>query len=124
MPARGSKHHNYKGGYWIQKTGLYRKGNASYLHKKACANYRNWFLDAFGYLFCEVCKVNSSLQFSTHHIYFASRFPRHPELHNPKNLILVCIDCHADFHSGKLNDIFLQLERKRGLKKLFGVNVK
>jgi len=57
--------------------------------------------------------------YAAHHIYFASRYPKHPQLHNFKNLILVCDSCHALFHGGGLKDVFERLEEERGLKELF-----
>ena len=75
------------------------------------------------YPFCENCGVNQNgtMKFETHHIYFASRCPRHKELHNPKNLILLCIGCHNDFHASKRKEDFKRIEKKRSLKKLFNL---
>ena len=75
------------------------------------------------YPFCEICHVNQmgTLKFEVHHIYFASLYPQHPQLHNFLNLIHICIQCHNDLHAGKKSkEVFERLERERGLKKLFG----
>jgi predicted HNH restriction endonuclease len=90
-------------------------------HYRACSNYRKVFLEKNQYLFCEVCKVNQNgaKRFEVHHIYYASRYPKHKELHNHKNLIMLCISCHNNFHSGVYKDKFKELEKERGLKKLF-----
>lgn len=88
-------------------------------HRDACREYREWFLSEHWYLYCELCGISSALAFSTHHIYYASRYPKHPQLHNFKNLILLCTFCHSAFHQEKLNDKFLQLEKECGLKELF-----
>ncbi len=91
-------------------------------HLRACSAYKKAFFDKNGRLFCEVCRANEmqTMKFETHHIYFASKYPRHVELHNPKNLILVCIQCHNNFHAGKKYQVvFERLERTRGLKELF-----
>lgn len=90
-------------------------------HMRACKKYRKWFLEKNSYEFCEVCKKSNAFVYNTHHIYYASRYPKHPQLHNFRNLIFVCIQCHNDFHSGKLNQKFLELEKERGLKELFGL---
>lgn len=103
------------------------KGKRTYtgLHLRACAKYRKDFKSKHDYLFCEVCGVNQNgtPRFEVHHIYFASLFPKHKELHNFKNLILICIGCHNKFHSSKLKEEFKVLEKERGLKELFGVKV-
>ena len=90
-------------------------------HLRACSKYRKKFLSEKGYLFCESCGVNQNgtPKFEVHHIYYASLYPRHKELHNEKNLILLCIQCHNDFHSSKRKDEFKILEKERGLKELF-----
>lgn len=89
------------------------------LHQEACTNYKRAYYEKNGHLACEVCGRGNAFRYQTHHIYYASRFPRHKHLHNPKNLILVCETCHEKFHSGELYDMFLELEAFRGLKALF-----
>lgn len=90
-------------------------------HGRACADYRKKLLEKHDHLTCEICGCNSNgtPRFETHHIYFASRFPKHKELHNPLNLINVCTTCHSKFHKGELKDKFNKLEQSRGLKELF-----
>lgn len=115
----GSGNPFYKHGYYSKK-GLYHSSSKiAGLHTRACAKYKKYFLSLHNFLFCEVCGVNGGTIFSTHHIYFASRFPKHPELHNFKNLILVCYKCHRKFHANSLEDTFKKLEFERGLKILF-----
>lgn len=75
-------------------------------------------MDTHGYAFCEVCG-RSDRPTSVHHIYYASKFPKHKNLHNFRNLILVCIPCHKAFHSGEYKIQFTRLEEERGLKELF-----
>ena len=60
-------------------------------HMLACKKYKKEFIARNGYQFCEVCRVNQNgtPRFEVHHIYFASLYPKHPELHNPKNMVLV-----------------------------------
>lgn len=89
-------------------------------HLRACSKYRKAFLQKNDYIFCEVCGVNSSMRFEVHHIYFASLYPKHENLHDFRNLILVCIQCHNNFHAGKkYKEQFERLEKDRGLKELF-----
>lgn len=98
------------------------KRDRNSLHQYSCLKYKKDFLSKNEYPFCEVCLVNSNgtHRFEVHHIYFASRFPRHPELHNFKNLIHLCIKCHQKFHAGKnYQEEFEKLEKDRGLKELF-----
>lgn len=87
----------------------------------------DWQLDQHGYTFCEHCqKSNGVYKFEVHHIIFRSEAPKHEHLHNPKNLIILCSDCHNgnknSFHSNKdkrnyliekrkLDDLFLWLKQ-------------
>lgn len=115
----GKKNPAYRNGKSV--TGL-RKYTG--IHLRACSKYRKAFLEKHGYLFCEICSINSmgTQKFEVHHIYYASLYPKHKELHNFKNLILICIKCHNDLHSGKMrSEVFLKLEKDRGLKELFKI---
>ena len=101
------------------------KNGTANKHLNECKRYRKEFLEKYDYAFCEVCKVNrqGTPRFEVHHIYFASRFPKHKNLHDNKNMIHICIKCHRKFHNGnEFNNIFLKLEKERGLKELFYEN--
>jgi len=88
-------------------------------------DYGKRFLDNFltkhGYYFCEVCG-NPNGRLHIHHLYFRSRIPKHPEVNNEKNLLLVCEDCHLKFHGQQLKSVFNKLEKERGLKELYEVH--
>lgn len=113
---KGKNNPAYRNGTYMGS----KKRNQS-VHMNACKKYRKAFLAKHEYLFCEVCKTNANgtPRFEVHHIYFASLYPRHKELHNFQNLIMVCIQCHNNFHSSKYKDKFEELEKERGLKELF-----
>ena len=86
-------------------------------HARACAKYRKEFIEKNSYLYCEYCGTSNSPRFETHHIYFASEKPNHPELHNCLNLCLICLKCHNNFHAHKyLRD---KLIKERNLNDLF-----
>lgn len=104
------------------RNGLRIQGTYTVKHMRACAKYRKEFLKKYDYLFCEHCKTNNALRFETHHIVWASEAPKHPELHNTKNLILLCILCHNDFHRHK--DLRKYLVEERKLKELFSTGSK
>ncbi len=74
-----------------------------------------------GYLHCENCKTSNSIKFECHHLVFRSEKPLHENLHKRDNLILLCIQCHNDFHKSKTlrNDIV----SSRKLNILFGDDV-
>lgn len=116
----GKKNPAYRNGYYTNKKIKAGKSTTK-KHTNACARYRRNFLKNNDYAFCEICKVNSNgtPRFEVHHIYFASKYPKHPELHNFKNLIHICIQCHNDLHSSKIKDIFNKIEEDRGLIELF-----
>lgn len=91
-------------------------------HMRACAKYRKAFMETHDWMFCELCHANETMtpKFEVHHIYFASLYPKHPQLHNFKNLILLCLRCHNNMHAGNKNrKEFENLERNRKLKELF-----
>ncbi len=76
----------------------------------------------YGYLHCELCgRINCNLH--THHIVYKSEAAKHPELHNERNLILVCADgigyhgCHEKLHADKKKRE--KLVQERNLKELF-----
>lgn len=115
---KGKKNPSYRNGFAMS-------GKRTYIgiHLRACSKYRKEFLGKNDYLFCEICGVNTNgtLKFEVHHIYFASLYPKHKELHNPLNLVLVCIKCHNKFHSSRYREEFNKIEEERGLKELFKV---
>lgn len=118
----GKGNPNYKNGSYTFSNFQNRKSKTAFKHLNECKRYRKEFIDKNGYQFCEVCKVNENgtSKFEVHHIYFASRFPKHPNLHNNKNLIHICKECHLKFHNGnEYESVFERLEKERGLKKLF-----
>jgi hypothetical protein len=116
-----SKNPNYRNGKYTFKNFQNRKNITSFRHLNACSKYRRKFIKEHDYQFCEICGVNKNgtVRFEVHHIYSASSHPKHKELHNSKNLIHICKECHLKFHQGLYKDKFLQLEKERGLKKLF-----
>lgn len=52
-------------------------------------------------LCCEMCKTDKSIAFSVHHIIYRSERPRHKNLHDLKNLLFLCHDCHEKLHDHK-----------------------
>lgn len=99
-----------------------KQSSQTSIHLSACSRYRKDFLKKNDYLFCEQCKINQNgtSRFQVHHIYFASQYPRHTELHNFKNMILLCLECHQKFHAGNTYKLeFEKLEKERRLKNLF-----
>jgi hypothetical protein len=121
----GKQNPAFRSGDYAKNTGKLRKGKQG-IHLNACLKYRKYFNEKNEYLFCEVCKINKNgtKRFEVHHIYYASRYPKHKELHNFKNLIHICIECHNKFHKEEYKEVFKKIEKERGLKELFGCNVK
>lgn len=112
---------NYKDGHSTQKNFGGKINIYTAKHFAACKKYRDYFVKEKGYPFCEVCLVNKNgtPHFEVHHIYYASRYPKHKNLHNFNNLIHLCKQCHVNFHQGKYKEKFNQLEKDRGLKEMF-----
>lgn len=84
--------------------------------QKAKAHMRERQLDERGYLYCENCGKTTK-ELDAHHIVYRSERPKHPELNNERNLILLCRPCHTWFHDKK--DRREQLMLNRNLKQLF-----
>lgn len=115
----GKKNPNFRGGIWA-KGGSHEHGSKTAgIHLRACAKYKRQFIEKHGYAFCEVCRVSNAYRYSTHHLYYASRYPKHEHLHDDRNLILLCEECHRKFHASEMQEVFAKLETARGLKELF-----
>jgi len=95
--------------------------NTSSRHIAANKRYKEDFVDEHGYLFCEHCTRSDSFRYSVHHIVFASELPKHKELHNKRNQILLCESCHDEFHRHK--KIRDKLVMKRKLEELFNIKI-
>jgi 5-methylcytosine-specific restriction endonuclease McrA len=59
---------------------------------------------------CERCNKIGSVEI--HHLIYRSEQPYHPEIHNTKNLTLVCRECHSFYHQKKSNRNEIVKERK------------
>lgn len=90
------------------------------LFRKNRDEYKNKMISDVGYLYCERCK-RSNVRFETHHIVYRSEKPKHEYLHNPINLIVVCVSCHNWYHSKKGNRNELVISRK--LNEYFGNDI-
>lgn len=74
-------------------------------------------LDKFGYIYCQHCQKSRNVyKFEVHHIIFRSEAPEHPEIHNKRNLIILCSKCHKEgkdsFHNQKNKRDYLIKSRK------------
>ncbi len=87
------------------------------IFKKVCKILDDDILNKFWYLYCQNCWTSNSLRFEHHHIIYRSEKPKHEELHNIKNIILVCIKCHNYFHKSKWNRN--DIVKERNLNELF-----
>lgn len=118
----GENNPAFKNGLYTHANFQNRKNKTAYKHLRECARYRKEFISKHGYQFCEICKINANgtPKFEVHHIYFASQYPKHKNLHNNRNLVHICLACHHKFHSGKTYEKeFRILEKERKLKTLF-----
>lgn len=75
--------------------------------------------ETYGYIYCQKCQSSHSYKFHVHHIFFRSEYPEHPNLHNKKNLLIVCEYCHNKFHSNK--SIRNEIVENRNLKQMFNL---
>jgi 5-methylcytosine-specific restriction endonuclease McrA len=73
-------------------------------------------ISEYGYHFCEHCQKSRGVyKFEVHHIIYRSEAPKHPYLHDKRNLIILCSDCHNgsgdSFHNNKSKRNYLIEER-------------
>lgn len=85
--------------------------------QKICKEMDSEMIQKHWYRFCENCLVNNSLRWEHHHIVFRSEKPRHEFLHDRRNIINLCIQCHNDFHKEKWKRNQIVIDRE--LNKIF-----
>ena len=78
-------------------------------------------IEEHGFTFCEACKRSNAFKFEVHHLIFRSEAPNHENLHDKINLIILCSECHRDYHTDKA--LRIPLVQERGLKELFNINL-
>lgn len=120
LKRTGSAAPNYKHGWFTKQ--LSKKYRNTYSYKET--EFRNIskaikddIVLLYGRLVCERCKAHNTNIWDVHHIIYRSEAPKHPNLHNRNNLILLCRDCHAYYHSRKANRS--ELIKSRKLYELF-----
>lgn len=115
LARMGKNNPGFKHGYKVR--GSSESAIGMRVYKKSAKAYRQKMLDEHGYLFCERCgKTNA--RFETHHIFYRSEAPNHPNLHDHCNLIRVCVPCHNHYHKSRENRA--EIVARRGLEKIFG----
>ena len=115
----GKNNPSYRNGTYCRNTKRSSIGEREFI--KQSKAIRGDMVSDVGYIYCENCNTSNSIKFECHHLIFRSEKPLHESLHKRVNLILLCIQCHNDFHKTKSlrNDIVN--DRKLGL--LFGNDV-
>jgi len=115
----GKNNPAYRNGMYTRKTKKSAEGLREF--RKVAKEISEQIILDFGFIKCQHCNRSDSVKFETHHIVFRSEKPKHKNLHKKENLILLCIQCHNDFHKykPKRNDIV----RERKLNELFGDDV-
>jgi len=118
-----------KGQMQIKKPTKPPKRNKQAEHNRATSKYKDAFIKYKGFPFCENCGINRTLKWSVHHIFSAGQHPGHVELHNPRNLILLCNECHDGIHLkvadkiDEFREVKNRLIKDRGLNKLFRIEL-
>lgn len=98
---RGKNNPAYRNGDYVGvSSGLPNNGNRN-TGAVQCKEYKEKFIDINDHVFCERCKAFDSPRFEVHHLVFRSEAPRHKNLHNEDNLVLLCIECHNKMHKDK-----------------------
>lgn len=116
----GKNNPAYRNGRYTRTSNKLTKGNA--LFRKRAKKLRERLIEESGFIHCEHCKRSDKAKYETHHIIYRSEKPGHQHIHDSSNLILLCVQCHNEFHKQKgMRD---DLVEKRELFKLFGNDVR
>lgn len=109
----------------------FRSGMYARSTKRNATGYKKFFknrdeikqamIDSVGFVHCEHCKTTNTFQFEAHHIIYRSDKPGHEHLNDKPNILILCMQCHNDFHKTKGMRNSLVIER--GLNILFGNDV-
>ena len=116
----GQNNPAYRNGMYARSTPRTAEGHRLFL--KVRNNMRERMKNDYGYIFCERCGTTSTYQFEMHHVVYRSEKPNHPHLHDERNLINLCMECHNWYHKAKENRSILVETRK--LYELFGEDVR
>lgn len=116
----GAKNPAFRNGKYIVKNKKDKTGDREFQRNKKLL--KKQIKEEKGYLCCEYCGTSKSLKFETHHLIFRSEKPLHEFLHDIRNLLYVCINCHNNFH--KIKGLRNKLVEKRKLYLLFGNDVR
>lgn len=119
MKRIGENNPSFKSGMYSRNNTRTSEGNRQYL--KVRNEMRANMILEHGFLFCEKCKTNETYQWEMHHLIYRSEKPLHEHLHNPRNLINLCMKCHNWFHKSKSNRNDIVIERN--LQELFGQDI-
>jgi len=87
-------------------------------HSRACKDFKAHFLEEHSYGYCEICS-RSDKPMDAHHVYMASQYPKHKYLHDFRNIVLLCRDCHNKAHAREIDDWIEKIKRERKLDELF-----
>ncbi len=113
----GKKNPGYRNGNYVRGV----KRISSRVFENIIKSIKESMIDDVGYIYCQHCDTSNSLKFEGHHIIYKSEKPKHKDLHDKRNAILLCIQCHNEFHKhkGMRNEIV----NDRKLNELFGNDV-
>jgi hypothetical protein len=87
------------------RNGMYSRNKRGPRHepfpyRKWKKRYKEEILARHDCIRCEKCYA-SGQRLEFHHIVYRSEAPRHKNLHDPRNNILLCVTCHNWFHNKK-----------------------
>ena len=116
---KGKGNPSYKTGMYVVTTKKDGAGQREFM--KIRNLIRKQKIEKYGHLFCDLCGTNSSYQWEMHHLIFRSEKPKHQYLHDPRNLIDLCMKCHNWFHSKKSRRN--PIVQERNLAVLFGQDI-
>jgi len=119
LAMTGKNNPAYRNGMYTRQSKISKKGDA--IFKRNGKSIRQSLISEFGFIKCQHCDTSTSLRWEIHHIVYRSEKPNHEYLHDTRNLINLCIQCHNNFHKNKgmRNDLVLN----RDLHLLFGNDI-
>lgn len=116
---KGKNNPAYRNGTFVR--GVKKSTAGEHLFIRNSKEIKQCMIDDKGFVYCQNCNTSNSLSFESHHIIYRSEKPLHEHLHDKRNLFVMCIQCHNEFHKHKSlrNDLVIH----RGLNLLFGNDV-
>ena len=115
----GKNNPAYRNGCYTRDYKKRNKGERIFIANRR--KIKKSMVDEVGYIYCQNCNNSRSIRYEGHHLIYRSEKPLHENLHDIDNIIILCIECHNEFHKHK--SLRNEIVRARKLNILFGDDI-